>query len=327
MLFFKSPKFYLITSCFFGFLFLFSCSNPVDEIKQKSTVVELINSQTNLSIYKEAIAITGLNSFLSAGNLTYFIPTNAAFNKFLIDNNYAMLTDVPTPILKEILMNHFMNGLQLSTNLYTGYFPTLAKGTASTTNNLSLFVFTASGPITLNGISKIITSDVIASNGIIHIIDEVLILPSILSQLTANPSFTDLLAALTVQNQTLPLNYFKNTLLNVTTKTFFAPTNNAFTSFNKEFGYTTTNLIANNLQNQILRYHISTGNNYFLNSFTNNQIITTNQLINLTVQFSATSIENYIKLKDANSRLASITYKNIQCTNGMIHIIDNVLKP
>ena len=327
MLRLKSSNFCLLLSSLISSLILLSCSNPVEESKQKSTVNELINSQPHLSTYKEAMAISGLNSYLEASNLTYFIPTNAAFQKFLSDNNYALLSDVPVLILKEILMNHLMNGLQLSSSLSTGYFTTLAKGSASATNNLSLFVSTASGSIVLNGISKIITSDVTASNGIIHIVDTVLILPSILAQLTANPVFTDLLVALTIQNQALPLNYFKNTLSDTTIKTFFAPTNAAFTSFNLEFGYTTTTTIAATLQNQILRYHIASGTNFALNSFINNQIITTNISTNLSIQFSTTSIENFIKLKDVNNRLASIIYKNIQCTNGMIHTIDKVLKP
>lgn len=327
MKFSKYSNFYLPIYVIICCAFALSCSNLEEEQKQKSTVVALVNSQSNLSIYKEAVEITGLNSILSTGNSTFFIPTNSAFNKFLIDNNYAVITDVPVPILKEILMNHFMNGLVLSTNLNTGYYKSEAKGTASATNNLSLYVSNLSGVITLNGISKVITSDVIASNGIIHIVDAVLSLPTILSQLTANASFSDLLAALTVQNQFLPLNYFKNKLSDATIKTFFAPTNAAFTSFNTEFGFTTANPIATNLQNQILRYHIATENNYLANSFTNNQVIATNQLVNLTIQLSSVGVENYVKLKDVNNRLATITYQNIQCTNGIIHIVDKVLKP
>ena len=323
----KTSAPYLLISCLLVYFFLASCSNPETEIRQKSTVVELIDSQSNLSIFNDAIKITNLNSFLSVGDRTFFIPTNAAFTTFLLANNYATINDVPVPILKEILMNHFMNGLQLSSSLYTGYFSTLAKGTASATTNLSIYVSAAPGAFLLNGNSKIITSDIIASDGIIHIVDTVLILPSILSQLTANPSFTDLLAALTTQNQASPLNYFKNTLSDATTKTFFAPTNTAFTAFNTEFGFTTLIPIGSSLQNQILRYHIATGTNYLLNSFTNNQIIATNQFVNLTVNLSNTSIENYVKLKDNNNRFATITYKNIQCTNGVIHIIDKVLKP
>ena len=304
-----------------------SCSNPSDEIKQKSTVLELINSQPNLSIYKTAIETAGLNSYLSATNYTYFVPTNAAFQQFLSDNNYSAITDVPVPILKQIMLNHLMIGLQKSTNLYTGYFSTLATGTASATNNLNIYVAFDSNSILLNGVSKIITADIIANDGILHIVDTVLILPNILTQLTANANFTSLLAALTLGNQSLPLNYFKNTLSDSNTKTFFAPTNAAFTSFNTEFGYTTTNTIALSLQDQILRYHIVTGTNYFLNSFVNNQTITTNQGASLLVQLSVNSIENYVKLQDTNNRQAAIVYKNIQCSNGMIHIIDKVLKP
>ena len=323
----KSTLFNCICLLVIAFFMLASCSNPSDELKQKSTVIELITSQPNLSIFKEAIEISGLNSSLSAGNTTFFAPTNAAFEKYLIDNNYSSINAVPVAILKEVLLNHLMVGLLLNSDLYTGYFPSMAKGTASASTNLSLYVGLVSGVKYINGNSKIITADIIANNGIIHVVDSVILLPTILSQLTANPNFTDLLIALTFQNQASPLNYFKTVLSDTTTKTFFAPTNAAFTAFNSEFGYTTSAPIASALQNQILRYHISTGNNYSLNSFTANQIITTNQMVNLTIQISNTSTENNVKLKDANNRLALITYDNIQCTNGIIHIIDNVLKP
>ena len=318
---------FVTLGCFIFLTTLVSCSNSPDEIKPKSSVVELINSQPNLSTYKQAIEITGLSSFLVAGNLTYLMPTNAAFSKFLLDNNYSTLAAVPVPVLKEILMNHFMSGLQTRSALATGYFQTLAKGTASATNSLSLYVASSGNDVVFNGISKIITADIIANNGLIHVVDAVIILPTILLQLTANELFSTLLIVLTNQNQATPINYFKNTLTDVSTKTFFAPTNAAFSSLNSEFNYTATNPIASSLQNQILRYHISTGNNYFLNSFANNQTILTNQGINLTVQLSNFTIQNSVQLRDANNRLASITYKNIQCTNGMIHIIDKVLKP
>ena len=323
----KLSKVFSIAGTIFAFLVTISCSNPSDEIKQKSTVLELINSQPNLSMYKNAIEIAGLNSYLSATNYTYFMPTNAAFQQFLTDNSYTLLTDVPVPILKGIMLNHFMSGLQKSINLYSGYFSTLAIGTASASNNLSLYVSSTSNIIMLNGTAKIITPDIIASNGVIHVIDNVLILPTILSHLTANANFTDLLSALTLQNQSLPLNYFKNTLSDANTKTFFAPTNDAFSSFNTEFGFTANNPVAAPIQNQILRYHIAIGTNYIFNSFVNNQTIATNQGTNLLIQLSINSFENYVKLQDANGRQASISYKNVQCSNGLIHIIDKVLKP
>ena len=323
----KLPSLYRFTALIIAFFTLNSCSNPADDVKQKSTISALIASQTNLSIYKEALDITGLNSVLTAGNVTCFAPTNAAFQKYLLDNNYSSISVIPVVLLRELLLNHFMTGLLLSSDLYTGYFSSMAKGAASTATTLSLYVGIVSGSKYINGNAQIITADIIANNGIIHVVDNVLILPSVLSQLTINPNFTELLAALTFQNQNAPINYFKTTLADDTIKTFFAPTNAAFTAFNTEFGFTSTAPISSVLQNQILRYHIATGNNYYLNSFSQNQLIATNQMVNLTVQLSTTGIENFVKLQDTNNRLASITYKNIQCTNGIIHIIDTVLKP
>jgi uncharacterized surface protein with fasciclin (FAS1) repeats len=75
--------------------------------------------------------------------------------------------------LTQILLNHVVSGAVKSTDLTTTYIKTLAKGTASSTNNLSMFV-TASGKVKLNGVATVTTADIIASNGVIHVVDKVI---------------------------------------------------------------------------------------------------------------------------------------------------------
>jgi uncharacterized surface protein with fasciclin (FAS1) repeats len=71
------------------------------------------------------------------GPFTVFAPTNAAFTT-LSTAGYASINDVPKAALTQILLNHVVSGSVKSTDLTTTYIKTLAKGTASTTNNLSM---------------------------------------------------------------------------------------------------------------------------------------------------------------------------------------------
>jgi uncharacterized surface protein with fasciclin (FAS1) repeats len=67
--------------------------------------------------------------------------------------------------LTQILLNHVVAFCKIY-DLTTTYIKTLAKGTASTTNNLSMFVNTAGGKVMLNGVATVTTADIIASNGV-----------------------------------------------------------------------------------------------------------------------------------------------------------------
>jgi uncharacterized surface protein with fasciclin (FAS1) repeats len=114
-------------------------------------------------------------------------------------NSWIRIDDVPKAALTQILLNHVVSGSVKSTDLTTTYIKTLAKGTASTTNNLSMFVNTAGGKV-LNGVATVTTADIIASNGVVHVVDKV-IGPTIVTHALANPNFTSLVGALTGAGQ------------------------------------------------------------------------------------------------------------------------------
>ena len=62
-----------------------------------------------------------------------------------------------------------------------------------------MYVDLTSG-VKLNGIAKVKTADVMASNGIIHVVDAVIGLTTIVTHATANPNFSTLATLLTTQN-------------------------------------------------------------------------------------------------------------------------------
>lgn len=301
----------------------FSCSDD-DTVSSSSPTdnsISGIASRTpELSILVDALTRADLVQTLSQnGSYTVFAPTNAAFTTFLSDNGYASLNEVPVNALKEILLNHVVSGALPSSSLSTGYVKTLAKGSASTTNTLSMFVNTASG-VKLNGIANVTTPNVTASNGVIHIVDAVIGLPTIVTHALANPNFTTLVSALTRADQP----DFAGILSGTTNSPFtvFAPTNTAFGSLLTELGATSLNDISQNTLENTLKYHVVAGANVLSASLTNNQSVTTFQGGNFTI-----TTTDGAKITDANNRVSNIIAVDVQASNGVIHVIDKVILP
>ena len=76
-----------------------------EEEQQQSTVVDLAVATADLSILVEALTEAELVETLQGdGPFTVFAPTNAAFEAFLADNNFASLDDVPDDVLEQVLL-------------------------------------------------------------------------------------------------------------------------------------------------------------------------------------------------------------------------------
>lgn len=296
-----------------------SCSNDDSNQTTDNTITGIASRTTNLSILVQALTRADLATTLrGTGPFTVFAPTNEAFATFLTSNGYASINDVPVAALKEILLNHVVSGENLSTSLSTGYVKTLAKGAASTTNTLSMFINTASG-VRINGVSSVITADIDASNGVVHIVDAVIGLPTVVTHAAANPDFSTLVAAL----QFNPSSGFIGVLSGTTNAPFtvFAPTNAAFTSFLTETTYSGLAAIPAHVLEKTLKYHVVTGANALSSSLSENQVIGTFSGQSVTVKTSPT------RLKDVSNRDCNIVNTDVQCANGVIHVLSKVLLP
>ena len=282
-----------------------------------NTITGIASRNADFSILVEALVRTDLAATLQgSGPFTVFAPTNAAFTTFLDGAN---IDDVPTAALKEILLNHVVSGAVVSGDLTTGYVKTLAKGSASSTNTLSMFVNTASG-VKLNGISNVTTPDILATNGVIHVVDAVIGLPTVVDHALANPNFSTLVAALTYN----PSSGFAGILSGTTSSPFtvFAPTNAAFTSFLTETGYNGLADIPANVLENTLKYHVVAGANVTAADLTDEQIVTTFQGQNFVVDLTGGA-----KITDSNNRVSNIIATDVQCSNGIVHVLDKVLLP
>ncbi len=298
-----------------------SCSNDDDDSTPAvdNTITGIASRTSDLSSLVAALNKAGLASTLrGSGPYTVFAPTNAAFASFLTANGYANLDAVPVAALKEILLNHVVNGENLSTSLSTGYVKTLGKGAASTTNTLSMYINTSSG-VKINGISTVTTADIDASNGVVHIVNAVIGLPTVVTHAVANPDFDTLEAALGYN----PASGFIGVLSGTTNSPFtvFAPTNTAFGDFLTETGYSGLAAIPANVLEKTLKYHVVTGANALASSLSNDQVIGTFSGQNVTVKTSPT------RLRDVSNRDCNIVNTDVQCSNGVIHVLSKVLLP
>ena len=323
----KKLKIMTLIACFA--LTFSSCSDDDNQTVQLDNTITGIASRTSdLSILVQALTRADLATTLQgSGPFTVFAPTNAAFTAFLATTPYATINDVPVPTLREILLNHVVSGAVQSTGLVNNtYIKTLGKGSASSTNTLSMYVNTTSG-VRLNGVSSVTTPNVLASNGVVHIVNAVIGLPTIITHAAANPNFSTL--ATIVTSTTTNGNGFGDqtavaTALttNTTALTVFAPTNAAFTAATTGSGFAVGATPAQ--VTTVLQYHVTGAGNVLAASLTNGQVIptVTSPVQNLTVNLTGGA-----KLIDTSTTASNIIVTDVQCANGVIHAVDKVLQP
>lgn len=298
-------------------IFSVSCDNDDDKAVADETITGLAVKSPNLSILVQALTRANLATTLQgSGPFTVFAPTDAAFTAFLQANNFANINQVPQDVLTRILLNHVVSGNSKAANLQTGYIKTLATSATSGNNTMSMFVNTASG-VRLNGVASVTTPDVVASNGVIHIVDAVINLPTIVTHATANPNFTSLVGALTGQGQP----NFVEILSGTGPFTVFAPTNAAFTSLNTELAPGGIASVSAANLTRVLRYHVVSGN-VLAASLMAGSVATLE-----TPQSFTVSLTGGAKITDVRNRVANVTATDVQCSNGVIHVLDKVLLP
>jgi uncharacterized surface protein with fasciclin (FAS1) repeats len=302
-------------------IMMFSCSD--DEViipTVDNTVVGIASRTPEFSSLVAALTRAELSVTLPSGEITLFAPTNAAFNTFLTANGFVDasgnpdLNLVPVSLLREILRNHVLTGTNLSSSLTTGYVKTLGKGNASSTNTLSMYINTAAGAISptgvrINGVSNVTAVDILASNGVIHKVDAIIGLPTVVTHATANSNFSTLAGLLTDQG-------LVPTLMGTTSSPFtvFAPLNSAFTApvLSLYTGLTNTQ------KTDLLKYHVVQPANVLSTAIPTGPITT--------FQGGTFSITGTV-ITDATSANTNIVLTDVQCANGIIHAVGGVLRP
>ncbi|MDB4438973.1 fasciclin domain-containing protein [bacterium] len=301
-----------------GFLTITSCSDDDDPVIEDKSIATIATETANLSILVEALQKADLVSVLDGtDDYTVFAPTNDAFGDLLAANGFNSLDDVPTATLTSILLNHVVNGTVMSSALTTSYVKTNATE-ATTGNNLDLYINTDGG-VRLNGVSSVTTADITASNGVIHIVDAVIGLPTVVTFATADSTFETLVAALTRADLTTD---FVGVLSGSGPFTVFAPTNDAFGNLLTELGAAGLGDIDVNTLDAVLKYHVVNGANVLASTLTDDMTVTTLQGSDFTID-----LDNGAEIVDANGRRSGIIVTDVQSSNGVVHVINKVLLP
>lgn len=301
-----------------------SCNEDEDEdIKPTETITTIVLSTENLSIFAQAVIRADLaNTFDDENvNLTVFAPTDEAFAAFLAAEDYEegiYDVDINPEILRQILLNHVVSTETTVANLPTdGYLTTGGIPNAPENSSLSLYVNKSSSGTRLNDSANITNGDIRATNGIIHIVDGVIDLPTIATHLRINPSLSTSYSLLQRNEQP----DFAAILSSAGPFTVFAPTNDAFSSLDRELPGGLAAVTPENITN-ILRYHVVEGK-LLASQLSEGQILPTT-LIPRTV---TVTVNGGTKIIDESSRTNTIGITDIEATNGVIHTVDQVLLP
>ncbi len=285
-----------------------ACTKEKVNVPKEKTIADIVIGDSNFSLLKSALVKADLATVLGgAGTFTVFAPNNEAFIAAGLDTE-AKINALPVQTLKNILLYHVLGQKVVSSAIATASntpVPTLAEK--------NVFITKSSTGVFVNG-AKVIQADVNASNGVIHVVNTVLMPPSgnIVETAQGNPNFTYLVAAIVRAN-------LAGTLSGAGPFTVFAPTNQAFITA----GFPTIAAIQAadpTVLASILTYHV-VGSRVFSSDLSEGLKPTTvnGGMVTITLTGGA-------KVKgNKNSTASAITQANLVTTNGVIHVIDQVL--
>jgi uncharacterized surface protein with fasciclin (FAS1) repeats len=269
-------------------------------------------SQERFSVLTVALAKTGLLNTLMRldADYTLFAPSDAAFAAANID--VATVTKLPEETLKQILLYHVVGG-KVPAAAVTG---SLAPATL---NGKRIFVRPLSGTVAIN-LSKVTIADVVAKNGVIHVIDKVLLPPTqSIVDVVVNDARFSLLKAAVLQASKGTTNVAA-LLSGAGPFTVFAPLNSAFTDI--KYDEAAINAAAPDALTPILAYHVISGAVFSIdlsNGLTPTMLSGKTTIIGLG---TVATIKG-----SGNTSPSTITITDVLTTNGVIHVIDKVLLP
>ena len=292
-----------LTRSLFGLIMTFSNIS----FAQTNVFDDVIATSPNHTYLETALLQEGLDAALRQNpNCTVFAPDDNAFNSLATALGVTISDLLALPNLTDILTYHVLNSTVLSTGISNGAI----VSPLSTTNTLKL-TKTSNGSVFVNH-SQVSTADLTASNGVVHVVTELLLPYETVADIAIDNGFTTLVTAI-VQEELLPV--LTNPLSSLTV---FAPSNNAFDELVLKLGITITDLLALPNLSDILTYHVI-GSEVMSSSLTNGQIV------------QPVSNTNTIKISvNSNGVFANqskVTTADLTSDNGVVHVINEVVLP
>jgi transforming growth factor-beta-induced protein len=296
-----------------------------EEMAEANSIVDIAVEDGRFTTLVAAVQAAGLAETLSGeGQFTVFAPTDEAFAA-LPEGTVESLLEEPEGALRDILLYHVAEGAVPAETVVT-------LESATTLQGEPVSIEVMDGEVVLNDNARVIITDIEASNGIIHVIDAVILPPS-MSQAAAEAEgemaeeemaearsiaeiaaadgrFTTLLAALEAAG-------LAETFAGEGAFTVFAPTDEAFASLPEG---TVDSLLADpqGALTDVLTYHVVEG------------VVPAESVVGLDSattlsgeDLSIMVVEDEVILNELNKVIAT----DIEASNGIIHVIDGVLLP
>ncbi len=312
-----------------------------DEEMDSKNLVEIVVETEALSILEAAVIKAGLVETLSSdGPFTVFAPTDDAFVALLgiLGDDYNGLDDFDTDaemmLLKDILLYHVIAGAEVKE-------ADLAEGSVETALAGNAIEVIASGDTFVIGDASdtdanITGTDIMASNGVAHTIDKVLLPQSAIDFVASLSLKTIVEIAVETDDLSLLVGALQQadaglveTLSGDGPFTVFAPTNDAFVALLGALGDDYNSLSdfdtaeEKELLVKVLTYHVVSGTAAFSTDLSNGQMIQTVQGENVGINIK----DGTVHVEDATDENASVVLPNVEASNGVVHVINKVLLP
>jgi transforming growth factor-beta-induced protein len=288
---------------------------PPTAVPALSDIVDTAIADGRFTTLVAAVTAGGLvDTLKGAGPFTVFAPTDDAFAKLPAGTVEGLLKPENLETLKNILLYHVVPGAVMAADVVT--LDGKSADTAFAGNAIAISV--KDGSVFLNETVQVIITDIATSNGVIHVIDTVLLPPTKLANIVdtavADGRFTTLVAAVTAGG-------LVDTLVGEGPFTVFAPTDEAFATL--PAGTVEGLLKPENLETlkNILLYHVVPGT------------VMAADVVTLDGKTADTAFAGNaiaISVKDGKVFLndtVQVIITDIATSNGVIHVIDTVLLP
>ncbi|MGB5667618.1 MAG: fasciclin domain-containing protein, partial [Maribacter sp.] len=307
------------------------------------TIVEIAVETDDLSLLVGALqqANAGLVETLGTeGPFTVFAPTNEAFVALLgaLGDDYNSLADFNTQeekdILVKVLTYHVVAGTAaFSTDLSSGQMIETFQGESVGINikDGAVHIVDESGTN-----ATVVLADVAASNGVVHVINKVLLPQEVLDILAASNLKTIVEIAVETDDLSLLVGALQQanaglveTLGGDGPFTVFAPTNQAFVDLLKALGDDYHSLADFDTQDEkdllvkVLTYHVVAGTAAFSTDLSSGQMIETFQGENVGINIK----DGTVHILDATDSNATVILADVAASNGVVHVINKVLLP
>ena len=298
---------------------------PADATPSESTIINIAAADERFTTLVAALGATGLDTVLASDTETFtvFAPTDAAFEAMGSANVTALLGDLDN--LTEILQQHVIT--DAAVDAVTAY--SLSGNAATTVGGAEVPISISSKRELRVGGAKVIIADIHASNGVIHVIDTVIVgaagLPTptlnIVEVATAAGGFEILLELLSIADLDGALTDADKSF------TVFAPTDAAFQklgAFPLAFLLGNPAILADTLLYHVYADSVVLADGAISVAASDQSIL---EMANATAEKSGGRTALSLSDTGLTVNLASVTSANVMASNGVIHVIDNVMLP